>query len=618
MHSEEEIEPQLAERGGGARRIVGVMKSGVADLRARWIRFVDWFNARELDEHAVLFGFAVAIGVMAALGVIAFYKAIDLSYAAFYRWPSTYLPRLGVLAYRPIVTAAGLALAWWVMRHLGRDHDGMNVPDVQLAVVRRGGDIPSRPAVARTLASAITIGSGGSAGSEGPVVVLAAAIGSWLGRTFRFAPTRMTTLVGCATGAAISAAFNAPLAGAFFALEEILGSFSGASFSAVVISSVVGAIVTRGVFGNHPAFAIPRAYGYAQVREVLLFYPILGLVCAGIAALFVRVYFAFAAWAQRWPLPQVSLPWIGGALLGALVFVSRGTLVGYGHLAVRLEVFGRMTWYALFALALGKIVATSLTLNAGGSGGVFTPSLFIGAATGGSVGVALSQLFPSMGIHPEAYALVGMGAMVAGATAAPITGMLLVFEMTNDYAIMLPLMLTVVVTSVVARRLEPDSLYSGWLRRRGESIEQGAARDVLAGLRVRDAYESAPRVIQEDERVDAFLGHLGRTDQTYFPVIDADACLVGMITTAELGQIATMPRDVRPLIVAADVARPSESVAPDDSLLEAIRRMGIRGVAALPVVDRVSNRFLGLIGRGHVLSVYERSLAGAQNGTSGH
>ena len=191
--------------------------------------------------------------MLAALGVIAFYRTIDLAYAVFYRWSTPVLPPAASLLYRPVITGAGFALAWWVMRRLGRGNDGLNVPDVQLAVVRRGGSIPAVPAIGRTLASAITIGSGGSAGSEGPVVVLGAAIGSALGRAFRFTPQRTATFVGCASAAAISAAFNAPLAGAFFAIEEILGSLSVASFSPVVVASVVAAVISRAAAQRSPS-----------------------------------------------------------------------------------------------------------------------------------------------------------------------------------------------------------------------------------------------------------------------------------------------------------------------------------------------------------------------------
>jgi len=602
-------------KGNGLRLRASVRAWSVASaarVEDWWGRFTGWFNRRELSENAVMIAFAVATGIVSALGVVAFYKAIDFAFALFYRIPATYLPHVSFLAYRPLVTAAGLWLAWWIMLRLGRSHDGMNVPDVQLAVVRRAGDIETRPALARTAASAITLGAGGSAGAEGPVVVLGAAIGSWLGRTFRFAPSRVTVLVACASGAAISAAFNAPLAGAFFALEEIVGTLSGTSFPPVVVASVVGAVVSRSVFGNHPAFRIPEQYGYVRLSEVVLAYPLLGLVCGAVAALFVRAYFRTGDLTGRVRLPPWGLPLAGGAVIGAIVFLSNGQLVGFGHLAVNIQVFGRMAWYVLIALALGKILVTSLTLNVGGSGGVFTPSLYVGAATGGAVGVALTRIFPHAGLHPEAYALVGMGAMVAGATGAPITGILLVFEMTNDYAIVLPLMLTVVIANVVARRLEPDNLYSGWLRRRGESIEPGADRDVLAGLRVGDAYDSSPHTIRDFTPAGALVDYLQQPSQTHFPVLDDDNCVVGMLTVAELGQLAADQPSVGPLVLAVDLAQPTETLRASDSLLDAIRKMGVRGAAALPVVSETDGRFLGLISRSEVLTAYEVRVAGGE------
>jgi CIC family chloride channel protein len=589
------------------RRTVLALGRPVAVAWQAWDRFVGWFNALGLSENAILLGFAVAVGIGAALGVVGFYKLIDAAYGVFYRWPGTYLSRTDFLAYRPLLTAAGFAAAWWIMRRFGQGHDGLNVPDVQRAVARRGGRIPVRPALARTAASAVTIGAGGSAGSEGPVAVLGSTFGSWLGRIFRFEPGRVSTLVGAGAAAAISAAFNAPLAGAFFALEEILGSFATGAFSAVIVSSVVAAVVSRAVFGNHPAFPIPVEYGYTLTREVILFYPLLGVVAGLVSALFIRCYFRSEEIAGRLRVPPAALPWIGGALVGGLVYLSRGILVGYGHLAVHLEVFGQAAWYFLVLLVLGKIVATSLTLTMGGSGGLFTPSLYIGAATGGAFGVALRELFPGLHIRPEAYALVGMGALVAGATNAPITGILIVFEMTNDYAIVLPLMLSTVICHHIARRLEPDSLYSGWLRRRGERIEHGNDRQVLADLRVRDAFDPVPQTFAADAPLATLLQHLGPGEQTTFPVVDAARRLVGVITVAELGQAARDQPQLSAHLVAADIAGPSETVTTADTLLEANRRLGIRGASALPVVDR-DGRLLGLVSRSHILALYERAL----------
>lgn len=574
-----------------------------------WNRIVNRFNRLELSENTILFSFAVAIGGATALGVVGFYRLIDLAYLVFYDWPADYWPRRVFLAYRPLVTGAGLALAAWIMFRIGRGHDGLNVPDVQRAVARDGGRIPPRPALARTVASAVTLGSGGSAGSEGPVTVLGSALGSLLGQGFRFHPERVKVLVAAGAAAGISAAFNAPLAGAFFALEEILGSLAVAAFPAVVISSVVSAVVSRAFLGNNPAFPIPVEYGYHLTREIFLFYPLLGVVAGLVAVGFIRTYFGMESVAARLPVRRTALPWIGGAAVGALVFASGGVLVGFGHLAVRLEVFGGMPWFLLALLVVGKVLATSITLNFGGSGGVFTPSLYIGAAAGGAVGVALVQLFPGLGLRPEPYALVGMGAVVAAATGAPLTGILIVFEMTNDYAIMPPLMVATVIAYTVSRRLQPDNLYSGWLRRRGETIEHGSDRDVLSHLRVADALDPNPQVIGEEASVLELLDQLDRAVQTEFPVIDAERRLIGIVPIAELGRMARDAQNLNPVIVAADLACDCETIAPDASLLEAMQKLGVRGASVLPVVEPRTRKLLGLVSRANIISLYERSTA---------
>ncbi|MBA3894705.1 MAG: chloride channel protein [Gemmatimonadales bacterium] len=579
-----------------------------------WDRFADWFNAFHFNENTILLGFAVAIGVAGGLGVVAFYRLIDLAYWILYLTPAVFLTQSGILAYRPLLTGVGITLAYLIMRGPGRGHEGLNVPDVQRAVAREGGRLPMRPTLARTAASAVTLGSGGAAGSEGPVAVLGAALASFLGRAFRFDPARTKIMVAAGAAAGISAAFNAPLAGAFFALEEILGSLAVGAFPPVVVASVVAAVVSHSFLGNNPAFPIPENYGYVLQRELLVFYPFLGVIAGLVGVLFVRVFFGTESLVRRLQSPRWTLAFLGGLLVGVLVLLSKGLLVGHGHFAVHLDVFGGMSWTSLALLALGSILATSITLNFGGSGGVFTPSLYVGAATGGAFGVALTGLFPDLGLRPEAYALVGMGAVVAASTSAPITGMLLVFEMTNDYEIVIPLMLTTVIANLVARRLEPDSLYSGWLRRRGERLQHGADRDVLAGLRVADAFDPAPAVVGETTPLVQLLEHLGHGAFTDIPVVDQHRRLVGIIPIADLGRLAGEPREKTAGLVASEVTIPAETVAPGDTLLEAIRRMGVRGAPSIPVVDRATGHLLGLVSRAHVLALYERAVAGGATG----
>jgi CIC family chloride channel protein len=433
------------------------------------------FRALKLGTEPTLVAFAVPIGIGTALAVLGFYKGIALAHIGLITAPALLLPELGLLAFRPIMTAIAFATASWTMRTIGRGHDGMNVPDIQAAVEHRGGRIAPRPALGRSLASAITIGGGGSAGSEGPVVVIGATFGSWLGRMFRFSPTRLRVMVACGSAAGISAAFNAPLAGAFFALEEILGTFSSGYFSPVVVSAVIAAVVARGIFGAGPAFPVPGELGALSWWEVAVFLPALGVLCAVVAITFVRTYFGVERVVRSGRISHRWAPWLGGAAVGILVFVTAGGVAGDGHIAAPLSLFGRLPWWTLLALAGAKILATSITLNSGGSGGVFTPALFVGAATGGAFGALAATALPGLGIDPALYALAGMGAMVAGATGAPITGILLVFEMTHDFALVMPLMLAVVACKLVMRRHERDSLYSGWLRRRDLELARDTA-----------------------------------------------------------------------------------------------------------------------------------------------
>jgi CIC family chloride channel protein len=249
-------------------------------------------EGRDWDEGAVLMAVGAAIGLSAGLGVVGFYKLIDGAYFVFTKWLGQRLEPLAHVVTLPLITTAGMVAAWAIVRHT-RTPEGQNVPDVQRAVAKRGGGIPGRPVVIRTIASALTLGSGGSAGSEGPVAVLGAATGSAIGRLFRLRSRWVKILVGCGAAAGIAGAFNAPFAGAFFALEEVLGSFSVGAFSPVVVASVVGAVTVRSFLGTHPAFAIPT-FGETPSFAIVFLFPLLGIACGLVSALHVKTYFGAA------------------------------------------------------------------------------------------------------------------------------------------------------------------------------------------------------------------------------------------------------------------------------------------------------------------------------------
>lgn len=548
-----------------------------------------------------------AMGVSAGLGVVAFYKLIDGAYFVFAKWVGGRLEPFAHAVTLPLITAAGMLAAWALVRH-AKLPEGQNVPDVQRAVAKRGGAIPGRPVIIRTIAAALTLGSGGSAGSEGPVAVLGAATGSAIGGLFQLRSRWVKILVGCGAAAGIAGAFNAPFAGAFFALEEVLGSFSVGAFSPVVVSSVVGALTVRTFLGTHPAFAVPT-FGEAPALTIVFLFPLLGVACGLVSALYLRMYFGAADLARRSPGPPALVPIIGGLVTGAIVVASGGLLVGDGHLAIPPEVFGGIAWYALLLLALAKIVTTSVTLGFGGSGGVFTPTLFIGAALGGGMGRVLASVIPSITIHPERWAMVGMAGLVAGAARAPLTAMFMVFELTDDYTIVPPLMLVTVLALYVSRRFAPHGLYDGWLERRGEHIAHGADRRLLERMRTADTMVHDAPTVDVSDSLATITSAVARARQSSIPVLE-DGRLAGLIAYEDIRDVLLSRGELSAVLIAADLAAPVEVVTPTDSLRVALSRMNARAADAIPVVENEqTRRYLGVLSRADLLAAYERELA---------
>jgi CIC family chloride channel protein len=427
-------------------------------------------NHRGPRADALFLALAGIVGLLGAVGVQLFFNAIDLANDALVGWPTRFGGPGLKWVIVPAFTAASLALAAWIMRRFGNGHDGLNVPDVADAVARHGGRLPTRQSLAKSLASAVTIGGGGSAGSEGPVAVLGAALGSWFARPLRLRPDRVRMLVGAGSAAGISATFGAPLAGAFFALEEILKSSSGAAFAPVVIASVVAYASSLALFGADAPFPDGLTYSYSHAREVFFYFPLLGVIAGLAGGLFVRIEDAMARARWRTQAPPPLVPWIGGILVGLILLGGRGLLTSRGHFTIDFEALVLEPWTALLVLALAKIAATVITLNAGGSGGVFAPSLLIGAMVGTAVAKLLLAIDPGVAITPGAYALAGMGALVAASTGAPITATLLVFEITSDNDMILPLMLSVACAVTVRRMITRKTLYSAWLERTGRRL----------------------------------------------------------------------------------------------------------------------------------------------------
>ncbi|WP_086679119.1 chloride channel protein, partial [Amycolatopsis pretoriensis] len=382
------------------------------------------------ESRSGLVGLAVLIGAGAGLGAIVFRWLIttftrlfsgQADYAGAGRVAHPWFPELGpwFLLLAPVV--AGLIYGPLVYK-FAPEARGHGVPEVMYAVAERGGRIPAQVSAVKALASALTIGSGGSVGREGPIVQIGSALGSTLGRLTRLPESRLRVLVACGAAGGIAATFNAPLAGPFFAMELILRDFAAESFGAVVLASVTASVVGRAAFGNTPFLDLPP-FTLRNPVEYLLFV-VLGIVVGACGVLFTRVLYwieDFCDWV--WRGPEWLRPAAGGVFLGGLLLLLP-QMYGVGYPVLQNAVEGKYVLGFLLLLLVGKIVATSLTIGIGGSGGVFAPSLFIGAMGGTAFGIVVHAWLPSLTASPGVYGLIGMGAAFAGAARAPITAVI--------------------------------------------------------------------------------------------------------------------------------------------------------------------------------------------------
>jgi CIC family chloride channel protein len=560
-------------------------------------------------DHVFMVVVAVIIGCLGGLGATAFRYLIQfvqrLSWGG---WDySLELVREHPWWFVALVPALGGLIVGPLVYFLAREAKGHGVPEVMESVALRSGVIRPRVVLVKSLASAITIGTGGSVGREGPIVQIGSAIGSSIGQLLRMSGRRLRTLVGCGAAAGIAATFNAPVAGALFAVEVILGDFGVSQFSPIVISSVMATVVSRHFLDDVLAFEVPE-YVLQSVWE-LPGYLVLGLLAGLVALLFIKVLYGFEDLFEKIPLRPWLLAPLGGLMVG-LIGVRFPEILGVGYEAIEQALHGRLALQLLVVLVLVKLLSTSITIGSGGSGGVFAPSLFLGAMTGGLVGVLMTRWFPEISGGAGAYALVGMGAVVAGATHAPITAILIIFEMTSDYKLILPLMAACVIATLVTTRVQPESIYTKKLLRRGVDIFRGREINVLRSLRVSEVMDPDVPRVRYEEPLGRVLERVNESPYVYFYVVGPDEKLTGVLALPELRD-AVLDADVLSnLLVAGELARESyTAVLPDQDLDTVMRLLAGKSREELPVIDsRETRRLVGVITRRHLIDAYNREL----------
>lgn len=571
---------------------------------------------------------AVVIGLLAGLGAVGFRYMIRSFGWLFFNRGAELLDFLGKYYVIVLPVAGGLLVAP-IVYFLAREARGEGVPEAMEAVAVGGGRIRRRVAAVKALASSICIGSGGSAGREGPIVQIGASIGSAVGQWFRMPEEWTKTLLLCGAAGGISATFNAPLGGILFSLEVIERRFVGRNFAYILVSSITADLIAHRLLGSDPSFIIPdySMFSYWELPA----YIVLGLLAAGGAVAFVRLFYFsrdfFAVKLHK--IPWYVKPAIGGLAVGLIgLFYPLVLGGGYGRSympggvlsetgGADLALLGELGLSTLLILLVLKMVATSATLGSGGSGGVLAPSLFIGSMLGGAFGLGFQKLFPAVtGSPAEAcgtYALVGMGAFFAATVHGPMTAIILLFEMTRNYSLILPLMAAVITAYFIASRLNHESIYTQGLVLQGVDIHRRKLADVLEEINVGEIMTQDFPTVLPTMPLPELMAQFHESGHHGFPVVDKWGDLYGVVT---LEDVERAPPSQGASLTAADIATKTPVVAyPDQSVKTALAQLGGRDVGRIPVVDRSNpKRLVGVLRRRDVVAAYVKAMSAKVTG----
>ncbi len=580
---------------------------------SRWRRRFDWLRG----TPAGLVPLALLVGVGAGLGAIGFRYLIEwftqlfsghADYSSAGHAIHPLVPRLGIyfVILAPVV---GGAIYGPLVHRFALEARGHGVPEVMLAVAERGGRIAPKVVVIKAVASALCMGSGGSVGREGPIVQIGSALGSTVGQLVRLPEKRLRLLVACGAAGGISATFNAPIAGVFFAMELILGDFGAESFGAVVLTSVTAAVIGRSVVGDQPFLNLPGFHLTSPAEFGA--YAVLGLVAALVGLGFIRVLYGCEDLADKlWRGPEWLRPAAGGVLLGGLL-LALPQLYGVGYPILAHAVEGRYLVGFLLVLLVGKMLATSLTIAIGGSGGVFAPSLFLGAMAGSAFGLLTHAAAPDLVASAGAYGIVGMGAVFAATSQAPITAVLIIFELTGDYSIILPLMTAVVLATAASRRWSHDTIYTLKLRRRGVDLLRGRSASLLESIRVAEAIRPVPPAVPTNSTLEELLARLTDGPDAAIPVVDRDGAYRGLVS---VHQTEAAARDNELDATAGDLATIGPALSASQSLASALDLLDTAEDDGLPVLADDGAALVGWLTHREVLRAYRQKLTAAARG----
>lgn len=570
-----------------------------------------FFSRFHLSENTFMILMAVVIGLLAGLGNYAFRQTID-----FFHWlvfeqglelfhislETWSISRVWTIFFPAIGGILLIPFGIWFKKDMS-----FSFPAFLEKVNLRGAKLPFRTIFTRGMASAITLGTGGSAGQEGPIAQIGGAIGSQFGQACQVSGDRLKVLVACGVAGGVAATFNAPIAGVFFAQEIVLlASFELSSFTSIVVASGMATVVSRALLGDVSELYAP-SYVLGSFWELPL-YVLLGLIIGALAAFFIDIHFKIKDVFAAIKLPRLVKPIIGGLLVG-LIGLGFPQVFGNGYEFMQTVLLGNGVWWMLLALIVVKMIATSFTLGSGLQGGLFAPCLYLGAVTGGAFGKVAQMLFPAMHLSAGAYAVVGMGAFLAAATHAPMTAIFMLFEITDSYEVIVPIMLSCVIGTAVCRHFKKESLDTVELAREGIDLESGKERNIMKSIRVGDVMFKTPQTIPESMTLGQFADFIASTRHTNFPLVNKRGEMTGIISVQDFMGVV-FEKDLMDLIVVKELATLDIiTVTADDDLDTAMKKIGYRNIEQLPVVESTNDKKLaGIISRRDMVSAYNREL----------
>jgi CIC family chloride channel protein len=559
-----------------------------------------WFERAVSSQTLLLGGSAILVGLASGAGVWLFKWLIDLVHGLMFGNLYGVLSPVGIWMVALIPVIGGVIVGVINQYSLGKEKVH-GTAGIMQSVALAGGRLHYQNIPLKSAAAAISIGAGASVGPEDPSVQIGANIGSMLAQLLHMSDDRIRTLVAAGAASAIAAAFNAPIAGVFFALEIVLGEIGSNSLGMILVAAVTSSVFTQAVSGNSPAFQVPQ-YAFHSAWELPL-YLALGLLAGPVSALYVRLLYVIQDFYHSWNIPRWMKPASAGLMVGIVgIFLPQIFGVGYETIG---EILNKndITLWLLFALLIAKIILTPISIGGGFLGGVFAPSLFIGAALGGGFGIVASYLFPALNVNPSAFALVGMAAVLAGSVHAPLTAVILLFEMTSDYHIILPLMFAVAVSLLISQRIQKDSVYALGLARHGIRLDRGRDVEVMQAITVGEAMQLDTSVLSKTSTLNEAAEILIHTRHHGLPVVNEKGSLIGILTVEDIERAANKT------FVSEACTYQIETAFPDETLNMALRRMSRRDVGRLPVVARDNpQKLLGVLRRADVIRAYDIAL----------